>query len=194
MKVVREGRIEEATSLDMGPLVYLNDAHFEWFMRWERTWERIYIMGLAACELILMLFWIYIDFHSYGLLMMVLLPVIGLLMWYLAYGHLHRLDSGIAVHQNGVDMVNVDTGRVWQVFVPWDEIEDIFRDLESFGITLRHTGNRLRCNANMVDEYTEHAIRSMSEQDTETDEPPDLHVYPRDGRKTEGVHAPGSPK
>jgi len=194
VKAVREGRIEEATSLNMGPLVYLNEAHFEWFIRKERKEERIVLLILAVCELLLLFFWFYLDFHLYGLVFMVLLPVTTLPFWYLTFGHLHYLDGGVAVHENGVDMVNGLAFRVSQVFVPWDEIEDIFRNIEAFGIVLRHTGYRLRCNTDMVDELTENAIISMKKWVEEMSKPPELHIYPSDGRKAEGVHAAGSPE
>ncbi len=185
MRVVKEGRIVEAKSIDTGPIVYRADARFTGYKKDLRKNVRVYLGLLLVGEIVLLLAWANYDFDRSGLVGILFLPMFMLPLVITSLWHLSTLDRGVAIHENGVDMIKVILIRASRTFVPWDEIEEVKRIGDSFGFILRHSGDYLGCNHKMVDEYTEHAIRSMKERAEETDEPPDLHVYPWYGKREE---------
>ncbi len=194
--VVRGGTIEESTSLDRGPLVYRDDTLFEGFIRSTKTTWYVGILLTAIGVSSFLFFLVVTDYHI-SAQVGVILMVAFLFVIHISFRKWSKLERGVGIYRNGVDMVRGGPRSVSMVFVPWDEIGGVVRNSSVTSIELRHSGEYLICSSELVDDKTLYAIGSMKERAEELSEPPDLHLYPKDGkRKEESTYerAPGSPK
>ena len=179
MRVIREGRPVEEASVDMGPVVHRDDAYFSEYIGVLKRRKRIGLLFLLGWDAGMVIIWLVLDQLPIFLGGVVVISAMIPLLQYLNFGHLSSLDGPVAVHANGVDMVETSIGRARRVFVPWGEVEDVTRVGNVFGLCLRGR-EYVSCDEGLVDEGTEGAIRSLMAKGGVVVGPPELHVYPRD--------------
>jgi hypothetical protein len=109
----------------------------------------------AFIVLFFLLIWKETNYHWSVWIAMIGVTLFLFAFWFLLFGFHKQLHRGIAVHANGVDMLNLRLGRITRVFVPWDQIWNVYIEgRAAYVLEIGHGGKRLKCDFRMVDLQT----------------------------------------